>query len=92
VGIRSKEGRHTDEVMRERDVGKRIHRCRRTRGEVEITSGGDSKDGAIRDFKECRWKGRVRCAQVKNRLEEAGAHKHGRAARITDGMVRRKVE
>jgi hypothetical protein len=48
---------------------------------VEITSGGGSKDGAIRDFKECRWKGRVRCTQVKTRLEEAGAFKHGRAAR-----------
>jgi hypothetical protein len=68
VGIRSKEGRHTDKVVRERGVGKRIYRHRRTRGEVEITSGGGSKDGAIRDFKECRWKGRVRCVQVKNRL------------------------
>ena len=51
MGIRSEEGRHTDKVMRERRVGKGVYRYRRTRGEVEITSGGGSKDGAIRDFK-----------------------------------------
>ena len=39
VGVRSKEGRHTDKVMRERGIGKRIHRYRRTRGEVEMPSG-----------------------------------------------------
>ena len=61
MGIRSEEGGHTDKVMRERRVGKGACRYRRTRGEVEITSGGGSKDGAIRDFKECGRKGRVRC-------------------------------
>jgi hypothetical protein len=91
VGVRSKEGRHTDKVMRERGIGKRIYRYRRTRGEVEIPSGGGSKDGAIRDFKKCGWEGRVRCVQVKNRLEEAGTYKYGGTARITDSRVSRKI-
>jgi hypothetical protein len=91
MGVRSKEGRHADKVMRERGIGKRICRCRRTRGEVEMPSGGGSEDGAIRDFKECGWEGRVRRVQVENRLEEAGTHKCGGAARITDSRVSRKI-
>ena len=93
VGVRSKEGRHTDKVMRERGIGKRIYRYRGTRGEVEMPSGGGSKDGAIRDFKECGWEGRVRCTgvQVENMLEEAGTCKCGGAARITDSRVSRKI-
>ena len=91
VGVRSKEGRHTDKVMRERGIGKRIYRYRGTRGEVEMPSGGGSKDGAIRDFKECGWEGRVRCVQVENRLEEAGTHKYGGTARIADSRVSRKI-
>ena len=93
VGVRSKEGRHTDKVMRERGIGKRIYRYRGTRGEVEMPSGGGSKDGAIRDFKECGWEGRVRCVQVENRLEvQPESQIAGSVERLEDSMaVKREV-